>query len=217
MSTDYKLSAEVRSDEGKGASRRLRRLQLKVPAIIYGGKKKPQSISLEERHLVKALENEAFYSHILTLEVEGKEEQVILRDLQRHPSKGIPMHADFQRVSATKKIHMQVPLHFINEDACTGVKLQGGIISHNANEVEISCLPKNLPEYLEVDMIDVEVGTTLHLSDVTLPKGVESVALSHGPDHDLPIVVVSIPKGSNEDDEAEAEASSEDSSEDAAE
>lgn len=192
MSNEFSLTVEVRDAAGKGASRRLRRQESRVPGIIYGGKAEPQMISLEFKELVKALENEAFYSHILTLNVNGKAQQAILRDLQRHPSKGFPMHADFQRVDATHKIHMMVPLHFINEDKCVGVKAAGGEIQHNASEVEVVCLPKNLPEFIEVDMADVQMDQVVHLSDLKLPKGVELLQLSH--DHNLPVAAVHKPK-----------------------
>lgn len=190
MSNEFSLNAELRTDEGKGASRRLRRLQNKVPAVIYGGTEAPQSICLAANELDKALMNEAFYSHILILNVEGKEQQAILRDLQRHPAKPLVLHADFQRIDATHTITMNVPLHFINEEKCPGVKLQGGAISHQMTDVEIKCLPKDLPEYIEVDMAEVEIDSTLHLSDIKLPAGVEIIALTHGADHDLPIATV---------------------------
>ena len=152
MSNEFLLNAEIRSDAGKGASRRLRRLQDRVPGILYGGEAEPQMISVELRELKKALENEAFYSHILTLKVDGKDVQAVLRDLQRHPAKGVPTHADFLRVDKTHKITMNVPLHFINEAGSIGVKKQGGEIQHNISEVEVSCLPQDLPEFIEVDM-----------------------------------------------------------------
>ena len=190
MPEDFVLNAETREDEGKGASRRLRRLENKVPAIIYGGKKKPANIKLLHKDLIKQLENEAFYSHIITINVDGKEESVILKDLQRHPAKLAVLHADFFRISKTKKFQTNSPLHFINEDTCHGVKVEGGVISHTMTSIEVSCLPADLPEFIEVDMAAVELGQTLHISDVKLPKGVTSVALSHGEDHDLPVVSV---------------------------
>ena len=192
MSNEFSLSAEVRSDKGKGASRRLRR-ENRVPGIIYGGDTDPQQISVLLKELVKALENEAFYSHILTLEVDGKKQQAVLRDLQRHPSKGVPIHADFLRVDKTHKITMNVPLHFINEDKCQGVKQDGGEIQHNASEVEVSCLPQDLPEFIEVDMANVAIEQIVHLSDLSVPKGVELVQLAH--EHDLPVVAVHAKKG----------------------
>ena len=213
MSNEFLLHAEGRSDVGKGASRRLRRLEARIPGIIYGGKTAPQMVTLELRELAKALENEAFYSHVLTLDVDGKKQQAVLRDLQRHPAKGTPMHADFLRVDKTHKITMQVPLHFINEEKCVGVKQQGGKINHNASEVEVSCLPQNLPEFIEVDMAAVTLDQVVHLSDLKLPKGVELVALSHGEDHDLPVAAVHAPKGGAVD-EAEDGEDGEDAKED---
>jgi len=203
MSNEFSLTAEARSDAGKGASRRLRREQ-RVPAIIYGGEKEPEMVSLELRELVKALENEAFYSHILTLDLGGKSQQAVLRDLQRHPSRGYPMHADFLRVDKTHKITMNVPLHFTNEENCPGVKQDGGEVQHNASEVEVSCLPQDLPEFIEVDMSEMAMDQILHLSDLTLPKGVELVQLSH--EHDLPVASVHAKKAAKaEDEEAEGE------------
>ena len=203
MANEFLLHAESRSDQGKGASRRLRRLQARLPGILYGGNQEPAMISLELRELNKALENEAFYSHILTINLDGKEHQAVLRDLQRHPGKGTPIHADFLRVDKTHKITMNVPLHFINEASAVGVKKQGGKIMHNASEVEVSCLPQNLPEFIEVDMAAVELDQVVHLSDLKLPKGVELVALSHGADHDLPVAAIHAPKGGADVDEEE--------------
>lgn len=196
MSEAFVLNAEVRKDTGKGASRRLRRLADLVPAIIYGDEKEPVSITLQHKDLIKQLENEAFYSHIVEVKIGSESESVILKDLQRHPAKDKIMHADFLRVSATKKLKTTVPLHFINEDSCTGVKIQGGSISHAVTELEISCLPADLPEFIEVDLADVEAGQIVHISDLALPQGVESVALSHGADYDLTVATVNKPKGS---------------------
>ena len=180
--TDFALNAEVRSDLGKGASRRLRRNVSMVPAVIYGGDKAPQSISLLAKDLAKLLENEAAFSHVLSLDVAGTKESVVIKALQRHPAKGFVLHADFQRVVAGQKLSAHVPLHFINEATSVGVKQQGGEISHTISEVEVSCLPKDLPEFIDVDMAAVEVGQTVHMSDLKLPKGVELVALAHGND-----------------------------------
>ena len=203
MATNFTLTAKARTDEGKGASRRLRRLANELPAIIYGGEKAPQSISLVQKDLAKALEDEAFYSHIINLDVDGKVEAVILRDLQRHPSKITILHADFQRVDATHAITMRVPLHFINQEKCVGVKTEGGVILHSASEVEVRCLPKDLPEFIEVDMTDIHVGTILHLSSLKLPAGVESVELAHGAEHDQAIVSVMPPRGAGAAEEGE--------------
>ncbi len=180
--TDFALNAEVRSDLGKGASRRLRRNVAMVPAVIYGGEKAPQSISLLAKDFAKLLENEAAYSHVLSLNVAGSNESVIIKALQRHPAKGYVLHADFVRVVAGQKLTAHVPLHFINQETSVGVKQQGGEVSHVLAEVEVSCLPKDLPEFIEVDMAKVEVGQIVHLADLKLPKGVELVALAHGND-----------------------------------
>ncbi|MCW8125597.1 50S ribosomal protein L25/general stress protein Ctc [Microbulbifer halophilus] len=202
--SDIQLNASVRSDEGKGASRRLRREEGRVPGIIYGGKTEPQSVSVLARELWKALENEAFFSSVLNLDVDGKKEQVILRDLQRHPSQQIIYHLDFQRVSANTKIHMKVPLHFLNEESCKGVKA-GGIVSHTLTELEISAPASKLPEYIDVDLADLDLDGVLHISDLKLPAGVESVDLTHGEDHDLVVASVHKPRGAVEAEGEEAE------------
>lgn len=200
--TDFVLNARTRTDMGKGASRRLRRLAAEVPAIIYGGDADPQPIALVHHELAHALENEAFYSHIIALQVDGKAQDVILKDLQRHPARPVILHADFLRVDRTHKLTTRVPLHFLNEDTCIGVRQQGGVIQHNLADLEIQCLPADLPEYIEVDMAGIELGQILHISDLRLPAGVESVALVHGADHDLPVVAVNKPKGRGEAEEA---------------
>lgn len=204
MSEDFKVNAKARELTGKGASRRLRRLEGNVPAIVYGGKKKPVQITLAQNELTKHLENEAFYSHIIELNIDGKTENVILKDLQRHPAKDVAVHADFLRISKTKKFKTTVPLHFINEESCEAVKMLGCKVSHLMIDLEIMCLPANLPEFIEVDLIDAKLGDVLHISDIKLPKGVESIALNHGADHDLPIANVTKPKGSDEESEGEA-------------
>lgn len=196
---DFILEAQIREDAGKGASRRLRRQAL-VPAIVYGGSKQPQSISIEYKEFVKHLEHEAFYSHIISLNISGKSEDVILKDLQRHPAKAEIYHADFLRVSKDQKLTTKVPLHFINEASSKGVKMQGGVISHSMTDLEISCLPGDLPEFIEVDLADVELGQIVHISDLKLPSGVESVELAHGTDHDLPVAAINKPKGASVDD-----------------
>jgi large subunit ribosomal protein L25 len=206
MSASFEIEAELRTDLGKGASRRLRHEE-KFPAVVYGAGKEPQSLTLDHKKFLHNLENEAFYSHILTLKVDGKDEQVVLKDLQRHPAKVAVMHADFLRVSANEKLHMHVPLHFINEDACPGAK-EGGLITHSITEIEIACLPKDLPEYLEVDLSTLELDSSLHMSDITVPAGVELVELSHGAEHDQPVASVHMPRGASEaeEDAAAAEA-----------
>ena len=192
--SSFTLQAHARADKGKGASRRLRRLNDLVPAILYGDDKTPAMLSVPHKDLVKCLDSEAFYSSIITLDVDGQPHKVLLRDLQRHPASPRILHVDFQRVSGTRKIHIRVPLHFLHEESCVGVKQQGGAISHNMNELEVSCLAADLPEFIEVDLAAVEVGQVIHISDLKLPKGVESVELSHGADHDLPVVTVNAVK-----------------------
>jgi large subunit ribosomal protein L25 len=206
MSVDFTLHAKGREVSGKGASRRLRRLAGEIPAIVYGGKKDAQSITLIHKDVIKALENEAFYSHIISLDVDGKSEDVIVKDVQRHPAKTAILHLDFLRISKTTALTIRVPLHFINEDSCIGVKKEGGIISHTMSELEVQCLPKDLPEYIEVDVSELALGSTLHISDITLPKGVESVALSHGSDHDLPVAAVNKAKSGGSEAEANGDA-----------
>ncbi|WP_373091332.1 50S ribosomal protein L25/general stress protein Ctc [Zhongshania sp.] len=207
MSSDYTVSATVRADVGKGASRRLRRLQGEIPAIVYGGEKAPQMLNLIHKDLIRLLNDEAFYTSILTLDVDGQKESVVLKDLQRHPAKLRVLHADFLRVNADTPITLHVPLHFLNEDICVGVKLQGGNITHAATDIEVQCLPKDLPEFIEVDMAKIETGTTLHISDLVLPAGVSSTALALGEDHDQAIATVHAPRGASSDDEAEDTAS----------
>lgn len=200
MSSPFELNLENRSLQGKGASRRLRRLEKKVPGILYGGDQAPLMISILSKDLEKSLQHEAFFTHILTLNIDGQAHQAVIKALQRHPAKNFPMHVDFQRVDAHHKIHMHVPLHYINQTTCIGVKQEGGIISHNLSEVEVTCLPSNLPEYIEVDMLNVSLGQTLHLSDLKIPAGVELVALTQGSDHDLPVCNVHAPRGASSED-----------------
>jgi large subunit ribosomal protein L25 len=213
MSVTFELSAEARTDKGKGASRRLRRLADHVPAIIYGRDQDPQPLTLIRKDLEKALENEAFYSHVLTVSVAGDKQKAILKDLQRHPARNSVMHADFLRVDENTAIKMHVPIHFINEDECVGVKMEGGMVQHQVTDVEVQCLPSAIPEYLEVDMLEIIIGQIVHLSDITLPEGVVSVALSLGEDHDLAVASVTAPKGGSEDDLDAAEAPAEDGAE----
>lgn len=205
MAFTYELTAEARDDTGKGASRRLRH-QDKVPAIIYGGDQTPTQISITHNQLVKATANEAFFSHILTINIGGVAQKAILKDLQRHPAKPRIMHADFQRVSKDQKITMHVPLHFLNQDVCPGVKTFGGMASHLMTDVEVRCLPDALPEFIEVDMISLNIGDSIHLSELKLPAGVEIVELSHGAghSHDLPVVQVQKLRAASAEDEAPA-------------
>ncbi|GAB3286386.1 50S ribosomal protein L25/general stress protein Ctc [Parahaliea aestuarii] len=205
MSDQFAIDAEVREDLGKGASRRLRRHADLVPAIIYGGNKEPKPLTLVRKDLEKALENEAFFSHVLTINVGGSAEKAILKDLQRHPARNAVMHADFLRVDDKVAIKVHVPIHFLNEKSCHGVKIEGGMIQHQETDIEVLCLPTDIPEYIEVDMLNVKAGEIVHLSDVALPEGVSSVALALGEDHDLAIASVIPPKGGSDADDEAAE------------
>lgn len=199
MSEAIVLNAVARQDVGKGASRRLRRADL-VPGIIYGGSEEPTQVTVEGKAIRKLLENEAFYSQVLTLVVDGAKQQAILKDMQRHPAKEFAMHLDFLRVDAKQEIVTNVPLHFINEEGSVGVKA-GGAIVHNRVDLEIKCLPGNLPEFIEVDMAEIEVGGHVHLSDLAIPAGVE--VLAHG--QDLDIASVQATRAAEESEEATEE------------
>lgn len=192
----FVLEAEARNDLGKGASRRLRRAG-KVPAILYGAGKEPTSLALDQNDLLHKLENEAFFSHILTVKIGSAEESAIVKDLQRHPSKPILLHMDLQRVSASEKIRVHVPLHFVNEETSPGVR-GGGLVTHNMTEVEVACLPKDLPEYLEVDLAGLELDSIFHMSDIKLPSGVEIVELTHGAGHDQPVASIHLSRAAKE-------------------
>jgi len=202
--TTFTLSATKRSEMGKGASRRLRRLADIVPAIVYGAGQEPVNISLEHRVLRKALENEAFYSHIIDLTIDGKGEKVVLKALQRHPYKAIIMHADFLRVDANAKIHMHVPLHFKGEEIAPGVKTAGGIMNRFIVEAQVTCLPSDLPEFLEVDVSKLEIDQILHLSDLNPPKGVVFSSLAHG--NDIAVVGIHAPRGAAQQDDIDVAA-----------
>lgn len=197
MSNEFSLNAQLRDVTGKGSSRRLRRLEGTIPAIVYGGKSAPQNITLSHKDIAKATDNEAFFSHIIDLNIDGKGESVIVKDMQRHPARPLILHVDFLRVSKDVAIHVNVPLHFINEDVCKGIKVDGGVVSHNITDVEVSCLPGDLPESIDIDMTNVEIDQIVHLSDLQLPKGVTLTAFAHGGDeheHDLPVVAIHAPK-----------------------
>ena len=182
------INVERREDEGKGASRRLRR-DGKIPAIVYGGDLKPVNIQLDHEKLWLASQNEWFYSSILDLSLAGDIQKVLLRDIQRHPYKQLIMHLDFQRVSADQTLRASVPLHFLNEDKSPAGKTAGVLVLHELNEVEVSCLPKDLPEFIEVDLGALSVGDIIHLSELKLPAGVEIPALKLGKEHDVAVVV----------------------------
>lgn len=205
MSDSYEIIAEPRSEIGKGASRRMRRLENKIPAIVYGNEKNPEMICLDHNTFAKALENEGFYSHILTLKVGQGTQQVVLKDLLRHPSRPRVLHADFQRVSAKTKITLSIPIHFKGQEESPGVKNQGGVVSHLMTEVEVRCLPANLPEFIEVDMSSLSIGDSIQLSELKLPKGVEFTALLHGKETDLPVATIHKPVVNVEPEEVSSE------------
>jgi len=206
MSQQIEINAVLRTDVGKGASRRLRRLANKVPGIIYGGKDNAVLLTMNANELTNVMKDEAFFSQILNVVVDGKGEQAVVRDLQRHPASDKVLHVDFLRVSADKAIQVQVPLRFIGEEDCVGVKMGGGIIAHTLTEVEISCLPADLPEYLEVFVAELDLGQTIRLSELTLPEGVTIPALMHGEERDVTVVSVQIPRGGAEEEEEKAAA-----------
>jgi len=201
--TEHKISATARDEQGKGASRRLRRAGM-VPAVVYGGHRDPNTIQLEHNVLWHISQNEWFYSAILTLEVDGSAEQVLLRDLQRHPHKAQIMHLDFMRVSENEEIRARVPLHFVNQERSPAGKMSGTVITHELNEVEVTCLPRHLPEYIEVDLSAIEVGDTIHLSGIQVPEGVRISELGLGREHDVAVVVARMARTEVEP-EAEAE------------
>jgi len=188
MAKTHAINVEKRNDEGKGASRRLRRAGF-VPAIVYGGEVKPVSIQLQHKDVWMASQNEWFYSSILDLSLGGDVQKVLLRDMQRHPFKQLVLHLDFQRVNENEAIRVRVPLHFLNQEKSPAGKTSGVVITHEMNDVEISCLPKDLPEYLEVDLGEIGVGDIVHLSEIKLPAGVEIPELRFGKEHDHAVAV----------------------------
>ena len=203
MSEQFTLTASNRSDLGKGASRRLRREADQVPAIIYGAGQPSVALSLTHKDILKALEHEAFFSSILSLVIEGKAEKAVLKDIQRHPSKPRILHMDFMRVSASEKLTMQVPLHLVGEETAVGVKQGGGAISKQLTELEIKCLPADLPEYIEVDINTLGLDETLHISHIKLPNGVELATPIEDDAHDHAVVSIITPKVAAEPEETE--------------
>ena len=202
---EFELVAEARTDVGKGASRRLRR-DGKLPGIVYGTGKEASMITLQHNAVMHNLEHEAFYSHILSLKIGSETESVVLKDLQRHPYKRSVLHIDLLRVDANETLTMRIPLHYINEEKCSGVKNEGGIISHLMTDIDIVCLPKDLPEYIEVDMLEVNLNDTLHVSDLKVPEGVEIHSLLHGGDAAQPVASVHAPKVAASDEAEDAAA-----------
>jgi len=198
---DFELNAELRTDKGKGASRRLRRNADMIPAILYGAGKDPLSLTLAHKDIHKACQNEAFFSRIITIIADGNSQQAIVKDLQRHPAKDRIMHADFLRIQMDQAITVEVPLHFLNEDSCLGVRQGGGNVSHNMTSIEISCLPGDLPEYIEVDIEELDLGDAIHISGLKLAEGLSIPSLQQGADHDHVVVSVNAPKRAEELDE----------------
>ncbi len=206
MSQDFDLIAELRLDQGKGASRRLRH-EGKVPAIIYGAGRPPRALSFDQNKVLHEMESESFYSSILNIKVGNKSQAAILKDVQRHPAKRQVLHLDLQRIVEDEEIRMNVPVHVLGEDVAPGVKA-GGTVSKLMTEIEVTCLPKYLPEYFEIDISTMEIDEMLHLSDVKVPEGVEIVELSHGEGHDQPIVSISVVKAAPVEEEDEGEEAS---------
>jgi large subunit ribosomal protein L25 len=191
MRKSFEVGAETRDDQGKGASRRLRRTG-KVPAILYGGKGEPSNITLDQLKLLNVIEDEKFYSSIITLKLDGKDQQAIVKDIQLHPAKHQVLHLDLQRVLDDQPIRIHLPIHFLNEATSPGVKTQGGLVSHLRTDVEITCLPKDLPEALEVDMAGMSLNETVYLKDIKLPPGVTIPELSTG--REIPVVSIHAPR-----------------------
>lgn len=203
MSVELKLDAEKRTDKGKGASRRLRRAK-KLPAVLYGAGKDAVSIQLQEEQVLRLMREETFFSQIIDIKLGKQTEQALLKDMQRHPFKPLVSHLDFQRIKAGEKLTTHIPIHFLNEDKAKGVK-EGGVIHHDMIEVEIECMPKDIPEFLEVDVAELEIGDSVHLSQVSVPKGVEIPSLSNDPEQDQTVVSIHAPRVTEEQLEEEAE------------
>jgi large subunit ribosomal protein L25 len=202
----FEINAQARTLQGSGASRRLRRAG-KVPGIIYGGAATPQAIEIDHNELLINLKKEAFHASILNIVLDGNKQQVLLRDTQRHAFRPLILHVDFQRVDATHELHIKVPLHFVNEETSPGVKLNGGLVNHVITELDVHCLPKDLPAFIEVDLSALDVGDTIHLSEIKLPKGVKLV--QHSADDSVVVGIVGKGGGSEEAEAAEGEAAAE--------
>jgi large subunit ribosomal protein L25 len=203
MKQSFVIDAEPRSTQGKGASRRLRRTGM-VPAILYGGNSEARQITVNHNELSKHLKIEAFYSHILTLNLDGKSEQAVLKDLQRHPVRDEILHLDLQRVLADQLLRMHVPLHFKGAEGCPGVKTGGGLVEHHLIQIEVECLPKDLPEFIEVDLSALNVNESVHLSQLQLPAGVVAVELKHG--NDASVAAIHLPRAAVEAEATPADA-----------
>jgi large subunit ribosomal protein L25 len=201
MKTSFVIGADLRETQGKGASRRLRHKR-KVPAILYGGKKEPRALVLDQQNLLTMIDNERFYSSIVQIKVGEQTQEAIVKDIQMHPAKNLVVHVDLLRVVPNEKIRIHLPIHFKGEAISPGVKTQGGVVSHRLSDVEVTCLPQDLPEFLELDLSGMNLNETKFLSDIPLPQGVEIVGLSGG--KNPPVVSVHAPRA--EEPEAVAEA-----------
>ena len=205
MPATLKIEAEVRNDAGTGSSRRLRRTQDKVPGVLYGADQPTMQIAVDYRGVARAMQEEAFFSQILELSLNGQDERVVLRDIQRNPSTDRVVHMDFLRIREDRELHVSVPIHYLNEENCEGVRNQGGLVSRSLTEIEISCLPRDLPEFIEIDLEHMDIGDSVHLSEIDFPEGVTAVALTQGEDRDLQVVSVHLPRGVLEEEEEEVE------------
>ena len=209
MTDHLQLAVKARSETGKGAIRRIRKTLDLVPGVIYGGGKAAVLISIEHRKIAKALSSEAFYSSILALSMDGKTVQVVLKDVQRHPSKKLILHVDFLTVNSQEKITLRVPLHFVGQELAPGVKQSNGVVAHLLTELEVRCLPADLPEFIQADLSKLVLGEALHLSQLKLPAGVELVALSRvGEEQDLPVANIYTPRAAKLTPEETAKAAS---------
>ena len=197
----FELNAQARTLQGSGASRRLRRAN-KVPGIIYGGSAAPEMIEIPHNDLLLALRKEAFHSSVISINLAGKAQTVLLRDAQMHAYKPLVLHVDFQRVDATHAVHQKVPLHFINADLAPGVKLGGGTVSHAMNDIDVTCLPQDLPAFIEVDLKEVQAGQTLHVSQLVFPQGVKPIV--HGSDDPVVVAITAKRAAAAEGEEGEA-------------
>lgn len=214
--TSFELTASIRSALGKGASRRLRREEDLLPAVIYGANKEPQNITLSQRDMLRSLSNPAFYSHVLSIDVAGKKESVVLKDLHRHHSKDRLVHADFMRVKTNAPITMQVPLHIVGDDVAPGLK-KGGVLSRLMTELEVTCLPADLPESIDVDITALDIEQSIHLTQVALPQGVRLAHAVEDDAHDQSVVSIHKPRGTEEPAEEETQETDEDAAADSAE
>ena len=205
MRITYQVGADTRRDQGKGASRRLRRAG-KVPAVLYGGHGQPQSVTLDHQQLLTLIDKEKFYSSIISLNVESQSQPAIVRDVQMHPARNAVVHVDLQRVIESEKLKIHLPIHFKGEASAPGVKTQGGIVSHLIQDIEVSCLPKDLPEFLELDLSAMNLNEAKHLSDIALPAGVTIPELAH---RNPPVVSVHSPRVAEPEPEAVAAAGTE--------